>query len=151
MDIVLRIGFLRYPAAARATNQHPENGGFQSMAVPPSHPKLDHCNIETLGDLGISHFAEPPNRFCLVLNIYIYRYSIYFSESTMIPFWYGHKNNPTRSISQTHKYWYWRWLPVLYIYMHMHDLIYILHTIATIYKAMIYVKPTISKDWDRMG
>jgi hypothetical protein len=72
VDIVLRIGFLRYPAAARATNQHPENGGFQSMAVPPSHPKLDHCNIETLGDLGISHFAEPPNRFCLVLNIYIY-------------------------------------------------------------------------------
>ena len=38
-----------------------------------------------------------------------------------------------------------------YIYIYMHDLIYILHTIATIYKAIIYVKPTIIKDWDRIG
>ena len=151
MDIVLRIGFLRYPAAARATNQHPENGGFQSMAVPPSHPKLDHCNIETLGDLGISHFAEPPNRFCLVLNIYIDIVSISQNQ----PWSHSDMDIKITQPDPYHK-------PInidigddyqcyIYIYMHMHDLIYILHTIATIYKAMIYVKPTISKDWDRMG
>ena len=39
-------------------------GGFvRAMGVPPTHPKLDHVSIETIGDLGILHFQKPPYEY----------------------------------------------------------------------------------------
>ena len=36
-------------------------GGFHKIGVPSHHPKLDHCTIETYGDLGIPPFQATPH------------------------------------------------------------------------------------------